>query len=354
MAESTTVPWNNLGSSGLKISNVIIGCMSYGSKEWADWVISDEEKVYEILNKAYELGIRTFDTADMYSNGVSEILLGKWIKKYNIKRDKIVIMTKVFNPVDEDIEDLFKKQIRGFTKAEEVEIINSRGLSRKHILDGAQESVRRLGTYIDLYQIHRFDHEVPMEETMRALNDVVEQGHARYIGASTMRAVEFVMLQNVAEKNGWHKFVSMQSKYNLLDREDEHEMNYYCQKTGVGLIPWSPLAAGMLARPVPEVLDDSNITARQKNGRGKISAQDKDKVADITIINRVEEVAKKLNVPMAAVATAWALAKGTNPIAGISSVKRLEELFVGANLKLSEEDIKYLEEPYLPKLRDIR
>nr|QFR37201.1 aldo-keto reductase [Cyberlindnera americana] len=348
---SQTVPWNNLGESGLKISNVIIGCMTFGSKEWADWVIDDEEEVFAILNKAYELGIRTFDTADMYSNGVSEILLGKWIKKFNIKRDKIVIMSKVFNPVDDEIKDLVKKKVTGtFTKEEEINLANGRGLSRKHILDAAENSVKRLGTYMDLYQIHRFDPETPIEETMRALNDVVEKGYTRYIGASTMRAVEFVMMQNVAEKNGWYKFVSMQSMYHLLNREDENEMNYYCQKTGVGLIPWSPLAAGLLARPVPT---EETFTARQKSGGKRLSftANDKERAVEIKIIGRVEEISKKKGVPMAAIATAWALAKGTNPIVGVSSVKRCQELLIGANLKLSEEEITYLEEPYVPKIR---
>ncbi|CCH44614.1 putative aryl-alcohol dehydrogenase [Wickerhamomyces ciferrii] len=349
------VPWKNLGKSGLKISNVIVGCMSFGSKSWLPWVEDDEEKIFKILNTAYDHGIRTFDTADVYSNGLSEVLLGKFLKKYNIKRDKVVILTKVYFPVDEDLVDfsVFNKR----TPEQELDLQNSQGLTRKHIFDAIEGSIKRLGTYVDVYQIHRFDPNTPVEETLKALNDVVEAGYTRYIGASLMKAVQFAELQFIAEKNGWHKFISMQSYYNLLNREDEQELNYFADKTGVGLIPYSPLAAGALAKPIP---NQDELTERQKAPYGQrttntaaniISQTDPSQESERSIINRVGELAEKKNSTRAAVAIAWSISKGAAPILGLSSEKRVLEAVEGANLQLTNDEIKYLEEPYIPRVR---
>ncbi|CCH44550.1 putative aryl-alcohol dehydrogenase [Wickerhamomyces ciferrii] len=351
------VPWVNLGKSGLKISNVIIGAMSFGSKGWMEWVEDDEEKIFKILKKAYDHGIRTYDTADLYSNGLSEIILGKFLKKYNIKRDKVVILTKVWAPVDESVGYDFMA-LRDFkTEEQGIDFANNKGLSRRHILDAAENSVRRLGTYIDVYQIHRYDPDTPQEETMKALNDVVEKGLTRYIGASTSRAVDFVEYQHIAEKNGWHKFISVQSYYNLINREDEHELNYYAKKTGVGIIPWSPLAGGVLARDVDSGSNDSSLTKRQQAPTFKhiadyvLKSDDPEKAAEVSIVQRIGELASKKNVSRAAIATAWVIHKGAQPIVGLNSEKRVDDLIVGANLKLDEEEVKYLEEPYKPRVR---
>ncbi|ODQ57155.1 hypothetical protein WICANDRAFT_35844 [Wickerhamomyces anomalus NRRL Y-366-8] len=354
---SQLVPWKNLGKSGLKISNIIIGCMSFGSKNWEEWLIEDKEEIFKILKTGYDHGIRTYDTADVYSNGLSEKLLGEFLKKYQIKRDKVVILTKVFYPVDDDYPVGYPGNVLDNigSEVDKLNFQNNRGLSRKHILDAAKNSVERLGTYIDVYQIHRYDPSTPQEETMKALNDCIEAGYTRYIGASSMKAVEFAEYQHIADKNGWQKFISMQSFYNLLNREDEREMNYYCDKTGVGLIPWSPLAGGTLARPVPK--EESEFTTRTQVTKfnaligGGFTAEDNTKIVDIEIIKRVGEIAGKKNVTMAAVATAWVISKGAAPIIGFSSEKRVLDAVIGANLKLTEDEIKYLEEPYQPRLR---
>lgn len=335
---SQIIEWTKLGSSGLKISKVIIGFMSYGKKSWADWVEEDEEKIFGILKRAYDLGLRTYDTADVYSNGYSEVLLGKFLKKYEIPRDKVVIMTKGFFATDESMD------LKHGGSANSISLINSQGLSRKHILDAADNSVRRLGTYIDLYQIHRYDHQTPPEETMRALNSIVESGKTRYIGASSMRATEFAQLQFIAERNGWHKFVSMQDYYNLLYREEEREMHHFCKKTGVGIIPWSPNARGLLTRPVEKTTDRilSDPTFKPL-GLNNLSEADKE------IIKRVEKVASDKGVPMASIASAWVLSKGHNPIIGLNSIARVEEALLSTQIKLTADEISFLEQGYQPK-----
>ncbi|GME69793.1 unnamed protein product [[Candida] boidinii] len=333
----------NLGKSGLKVSKVIVGCMSFGLKSWADWVIEDEEKIFAVLKKCYDSGLRTFDTADVYSNGHSEVLLGKFIKKYNIKRDKIVILSKLFFPVDADTPGFSLS--KGATLPVH-EYINSKGLSRKHILDAVSNSVKRLDTYIDVLQIHRFDPTTPIEETMSALHDTVKSGQVRYIGASTMKAYQFVMMQSIAEQNHWTKFISMQNYYNLLYREEEREMNQYCKETGVSIIPWSPNARGILTRPILEKFGDTsraNTDSKYKLFFDKISETDK------TIITRVEEVAKSKNVSMASVSTAWVLHKGGYPIVGFSKPERVDDALIALSLNLTDDEIKYLEEPYIPK-----
>ncbi|CDH12259.1 related to Putative aryl-alcohol dehydrogenase YPL088W [Zygosaccharomyces bailii ISA1307] len=376
------------GTTGIKISPIIVGCMSYGSKLWAPWVLDDEEEVFEILKYCYDAGIRTFDTADVYSNGVSERLLGKFLQKYKIKRETVVILSKINFPVDESLglsmndvyhhneataldlanqRGLSRKhiisgaaqsverlgtyidvlQIHRFdpdTPIEEtmptaLDLANQRGLSRKHIISGAAQSVERLGTYIDVLQIHRFDPDTPIEETMRALNDVVESGLTRYIGASTMLATEFVEMQHVAETHGWFKFVSWQTQYNLLYREDEREVMPYSKKRGIALIPWSPNRRGFLTRP----LGQQTLRSKSAPIDRKLSEADKE------IIGRVEELARVKGVSMAAISTAWVLSKGCNPIVGMSSIERVKDALSALSVKLTEEDLQYLEEAYVPK-----
>ncbi|ETI26766.1 hypothetical protein G647_10211 [Cladophialophora carrionii CBS 160.54] len=339
--------YKNLGNSGLKISKVILGCMGYGTPEWQGWVL-DEEASLPLLEYAYKIGIRTWDTADAYasspsthSHGRSEEVIGKAIKKYQIPRERLVILTKCFFGVTPD------KISNSWVYGNEGEELNQVGLSRKHIIDAVDKSVARLGTYIDVLQIHRLDRSVPREEIMRALNDVVESGKVRYIGASSMAAWEFQELQNVADKHGWHKFISMQNYHNLLYREEENEMIPYCNHTGVGVIPWSPVARGALTRPWN---DRASIREETDGGLKSLVRSAEDKV-DREIVGRVEEVAKKLNKSMAQVAIAWSLSKGVNPIVGMNKKERMDEALEASKIKLSEEDIKFLEELYLPKKR---
>ena len=327
----------NLGNSGLKVSKVIMGCMTFGSDKWQPWVMNEEESL-PIFEHAYKAGINTWDTADVYSNGLSEEIVGKALKKYNIPRERVVIMTKVNFPVNEE------NQYSAGTGDDPM--INMKGLSRKHILDAVAKSVKRLGTYIDVLQIHRLDRETSKEEIMRALNDVIEQGLVRYIGASSMAAWEFQQLQNIAEKHGWYKFISMQNLYNLLYREEEREMIPYCQATGVGLVPWYSLAAGLLTRP----WNDESSKRAQTDELMKSIMRNDSTDSDREIVRRVEELAKKKNVAMAQIAIAWQLSHtGVAPILGLNKPKRIDEAVEALKVKLSEEEIEYLKEPYKPK-----
>jgi len=331
-----------LGNSGLKVSRVILGTMSYGSSEWQKWVLEEDEAL-PLLEHAYKAGINTWDTADVYSNGLSERIIGKALKKYNIPRSKVVLLSKCFFGVDED--NLSAQIVDASNNAGKT--VNQCGLSRKHIFDAVDASVERLGTYIDVLQIHRLDRETPREEIMRALNDVVESGKVRYIGASSMAAWEFQTLQNIAEKNGWHKFISMQNYYNLLYREEEREMIPYCQDTNVGLIPWSPIARGALTRP----WSDRNSSRAQTDKFLDFLVHSREDKVDQEIVKRVEEVAKRNGVSMACIATAWCVKKGVCPIIGMNKKERIDEAVKNVAFKLSDEDAKYLEEPYLPKVR---
>jgi len=288
------------------------------------------------LKAAWDRGVTTWDTANVYSAGVSEEIIGKAIKKFNIPRSKLVIMTKCKGLVSEDLD------VRGnehtlhlaFSKR----YINHWGLSRTAIFHQVEASLKRLGTdYIDLYQIHRADPEVPFEETMGALNDLVRWGKVRYIGASSMWTWQLAEYQNVAEKNGWAKFISMQNHYSLLYREEEREMNKYCAYAGIGLVPWGPVAGGQLARPLAAQKDSARASASQR----KLTS------ADEEIIRRTEEIAKKKGWSMAQVALAWVDGQVSSPIVGFSSVARLEEAII-PDKKLTEEERKYLEEPYQP------
>jgi aryl-alcohol dehydrogenase-like predicted oxidoreductase len=317
----------------LKVSKVILGGMGYGKKSWREWVIEDEDTVLGLLKTAYDNGIRTFDTADMYSEGQSEVLIGKFLRRYNINRSTVTILTKCFNKTADDpsLDDT------------EVNWVNRHGLSRKHIMDAVEASVSRLGTYIDVLQIHRYDHDTPREETMEALHDAVKSGKVRYIGASSMRAVEFAQLQFVAEKHGWTKFISMQNFYNLVYREEEREMIPYCKETGVGIIPWSPIARGILARPANEssLREETDPLLKRQNFKGDD--------ASLEIIRRVEKVAKDHNASMAMVSIAWVLSKGCVPIVGFNKPERIDEAINALKLKLSQDEVLYLEEPYHPR-----
>ncbi|KZT41574.1 Aldo/keto reductase [Sistotremastrum suecicum HHB10207 ss-3] len=331
------VEYRRLGKSGLRVSVPIIGAMSYGSKRWMPWVLEEEEAL-PLLKAAWDRGVNTIDTANQYSGGVSEQIVGKFIKKYNIPREKILILTKCFFPAPEDpsIQVWMHPELR-----DEQAYVNNCGLSRGAIFNQVEASLKRLDTpYIDLLQIHRFDYETPIEETMEALHDLVKSGKVRYIGGSSMWAWQFALMNSTAEKHGWTQFVSMQNMYNLMYREEEREMNAYCNHKGIGLIPWGPLASGFLARP------SGKQTTRSGDDPNKIYGRDITK-SEFVIIDRVEELAKKKGWPMSQVALAWLNSKITSPIIGISSVARLEESII-PDKKLSDEETKFLEEPYVP------
>ncbi|KAG2152539.1 NADP-dependent oxidoreductase domain-containing protein [Suillus bovinus] len=332
------VQYRTLGKSGLKVSVPILGAMSFGSSKWAPWVL-DEEPSIEIMKAAWDLGINTIDTANIYSNGESERLIAKFIKKYNIPRTQIIIATKCNGLVanDPSIQSFLRP---GLDKLPEY--VNQSGLSRAAIFNAVDASLARLETsYIDLLQIHRFDPSVTPEETMKALHDLVQSGKVRYLGASSMRCWQFAMLNDVAARNGWTTFVSMQDEYSLLYREEEREMLAYCKYNGIGVIPWAPLSAGLLARPV------GTETARLNSLKGT-TWEKKLTSADTTIINRVEELAKKKNSKMSQIALAWVASKVSSPIVGISSIQRLHDNII-EGIELTPEEIKHLEEPYEPK-----
>lgn len=330
--------------------------MSYGTKDWQDWVLNEDEAL-PLVEHAYKRGINTWDTvrlpytthnikandqADVYSHGQSEEILGKALKKYNIPRNRVVLLTKCFFGVDDE----GKMPPISASGVNDGEFVNRVGLSRKHIFDAVDASVERLGTYIDVLQIHRLDRNTPREEIMKALNDVVDSGKVRYIGASTMAAWEFQTLQNIAERNGWHKFISMQNYHNLIAREEEREMIPYCVDTGVGVIPWSPMARGVLARP----WGSRSTTREATDGALKMLIRSRETENDNAIVNRVEELAKKKGVSMAQVAIAWSLQNpNENPILGLNSKERIDEAVGAIKVKLTPEEAKYLEEPYLPK-----
>lgn len=328
-----------LGESGLKVSKIILGCMSYGSPLWQDWVL-DEEHSLPLLKAAYDAGINTWDTADMYSHGRSEVIIGKAIKKYEIPRKKLVILTKCYCPVND--QEPVQKIVP--PNPDDPKWINQLGLSRKYIFEAVDASVARLGTYIDVLQIHRLDSDTPPKEIMEALHDVVKSGKVRYIGASSMWAHEFATLQFTATLYGWTKFISMQNFYNLLHREEEREMIPFCNKTGVGLIPWSPIARGVLARPWDRSADSQRGSS---DGSTKLLFGGS---GDAEITRRVEKVAKDKGVPMASVAIAWVLSKGQAPIVGLSSEKRIREAVDALKVKLTAEEVHSLEEAYAPKM----
>jgi aryl-alcohol dehydrogenase-like predicted oxidoreductase len=313
-----------LGSSGLHVSRVCLGMMSYGNDSDRPWVL-DEAAAEPIIRRAVEGGITFFDTADVYSGGASEVATGRIVGRL-LSRDEVVIATKV--------------------RGQMTPGPNGRGLSRKHILAAIDASLERLGMdYVDLYQIHRFDHETPIEETMEALHDVVRAGKARYIGASSMYAWQFARMQHVAERHGWTRFVSMQNHYNLLYREEEREMIPLCIEDGVGVIPWSPLARGWLTGTRTREGERHTVRAETDAfGDTLYVAQDFD------VVDRVGEVAGERGVPSAQIALAWLLHKPgvTAPIIGATKLEHLEDALAAAELTLDAETVERLEEPYVP------
>ncbi|KAL1756446.1 NADP-dependent oxidoreductase domain-containing protein [Schizophyllum commune] len=342
---SGKVVYRQLGKSGLRVSVPIVGAMSFGEPGWAtfnegkSWVLGEEESI-RVLKAAWDIGINTIDTSNNYSNGASERIIAKFLERYNIPRDQVVIATKCYHIVSSNPNEFALIQPYLLNTPEHV---NNAGLSRTAIFNAVEGSLKRLNTsYIDLLQIHRFDPVVPVEETMRALHDLVVSGKVRYIGASSMRCWEFARMNEVAEKNGWTKFVSMQDQYSLLYREEEREMLAYCKFNGVGVIPYSPLFGGKLARPV-----EAGATARTESLQGTPIALPLSE-ADQAIVKRVEEIAKKRGVKMSQVALAWVASKTDSMIVGMNSPARAQESAV-ADLTLTDEEVAYLEEPYQPK-----
>ena len=316
--------YTRLGKSGLNVSRICLGMMSYGSTEWRPWV-KDEATCQEHVQKALELGVNFFDTANMYSIGVSEEFTGRALKKF-AKRDEVVIATKVF----------FKMKDNP----------NGSGLSRKHILDQVDASLRRLGTdYIDLYQIHRWDYNTPIEETLEALHDVVKLGKVRYIGASSMYAWQFCQSLYLADLYQWSRFISMQNHYNLVYREEEREMNPLCVAEGIGLIPWSPLARGMLTGTRTREGAQTQRSETDKIGQKLYGREDDFEVADA-----VGKIAEAKGISSAQVALAWLLHKPgvAAPIIGSTKLHHLEDNIKAVDVALSEEEIQALEAPYQP------
>ena len=314
------------GSTGMKVSRICLGCMSYGQPgKGMSWEL-DEESSRPYIQRALEQGINFFDTADVYSKGSSEEILGRALKDFAASRDEVVIATKVNQPMSPGP--------------------NQRGLSRKHIMSSMDASLKRLGTdYVDLYQIHRWDYETPIEETLEALHDVVRSGKARYIGASAMYAWQFAKALFTAELHGWTRFVSMQPHYNLIYREEEREMLPLCQDQNIAVIPFSPLARGQLTRKSSK---EQNETLRfQTDALAKSRYTQED---NVTTVQRVGELAESRGLPMAQVALAWMLSKPvvTAPIIGATKPHHLEDAIAALSVQLTQEEIKQLEEAYQP------
>ncbi|KAF8232491.1 aryl-alcohol dehydrogenase [Tricholoma matsutake] len=339
MDSKPKMPYVRLGNSGLKVSKVILGTMQYGDKDWQQWLLNEEEAIKHIKT-AYDAGIQTFDTANMYSNGLSEIILGKAIKQLELPRHEIVVMTKVFFTV---AREYGTNLVASGQIPEDLGYVNQHGLSRKHIFEAVKASLERLQLdYVDVLQCHRFDPDTPISETMQALHDVVQAGYVRYIGMSSCWAWQCLPCKDYAIANNLTPFISMQNHYNLVYREDEREMFPTLKLFGVGSIPWSPLARGLLTRPLEEqTLRGSTDWFIQRYSSAEGTPE---------ILRRVESVAKKMNISMAQVTVAWCLCKEgvTAPIIGTTSVKNLEDIIGGVHVKLSDEDIKFLEEPYKP------
>jgi len=328
------VKYVNLGSTGLRVSRVCLGMMSYGNDSDRPWVL-DEQAAEPIVKAAADGGVTFYDTADTYSGGASEVATGRLLGKL-FDRDDVVVATKVYNPVVPT-----GRPDPGPGRDE-----NGRGLSRKHIMAAIDASLRRLGMeYVDLYQIHRWDYQTPIEETMEALHDVVRAGKARYIGASSMFAWQFAKAQRVAMRNGGTRFVAMQNHYNLLYREEEREMIPQCIDQGVGVIPWSPLARGMLAGT--RTRDGEQRTTRSGSDAFIDSLYT---ASDFDVVDRVREVAARRGVPAAQVALAWLLHRPgvTAPIVGATKLSHLEDALAAERLELSEDEMRQLEEPYIP------
>lgn len=321
-----------LRSTGVDVSRICLGCMSFGKPGKENGVFpwaKDYDDAKPIFKKAVDSGINYFDTANVYQLGTSEEITGRLIKEFGLDRDEIVVATKV---------NFAMREGRP----------NGAGLSRKNIMTEIDHSLKRLNLdYVDLYQIHRLDHETPMEEIMEALHDVVKSGKARYIGASVMWAWEFERLNQIAERNGWTKFVSMQNQYNLIYREEEREMIPLCQDRKVAIVPWSPLAGGRCAHPWGTKTHRNSIDEVSPAVWGSTDAQDK------VVVDNLEKISKELGYSMAQVSLAWMLSKSyiTSPIVGFTDVKHVEEAVSSLNIKLSDDIIKRLEAPYVPHIK---
>ncbi|MDB5442568.1 MAG: aldo/keto reductase [Phenylobacterium sp.] len=315
-----------LGSTGLKVSRLCLGCMTYGSKAWRSWVL-DMEEAKPFFQTAVEKGITFFDTANVYSIGASEEVTGRWLREF-ARREEIVVATKVNGPMGPGP--------------------NEKGLSRKSIMAQIDASLTRLGMdYVDLYQIHRFDYETPIEETLEALNDVVRAGKARYIGASSMYAWQFARMLAVSDQHGWSRFVSMQPQYNLVYREEEREMLPLCRNEGIGVIPWSPLARGFLAGGRGAPKEGNTERARTDEFSPRLYYRD----ADFKVVDTVTEIAKARGLSNMQVALAWVLKNPaiTAPIIGASKLGHLEDAVSALDVKLSDDEVKALEAEYQPK-----
>ncbi|KAJ6448922.1 Aldo/keto reductase [Mycena sanguinolenta] len=367
MSNTKPVGYVRLGNSGLKVSKSILGCMGYGSPEWHPWILGEQECI-EHVKFAYDLGINTFDTANVYSNGLGEIVLGNAIKKLDLPREEVVVMTKIRGAVGKT-PDVSAWELY-MTGPDNMGYVNQHGLSRKHIFAAVRDSLKRLQLdYIDVLQCHRVDNDTPISETMEALHDVVKAGLVRYIGMSSCYAWQFHAMQNTsgyrsalliyliidvnadyALAHNLTPFISMQNQYSLVYREEEREMMPTLRHLGVGSIPWSPLAQGRLTRPYRAAATDSaqTQTARQASEPGA------DYLAlgrgNKAVLQRVEEVAIKHNATMAQISLAWVMSKDkvTAPVVGSSSIEKLKDLVGALDIRLSPEDIRYLEEPYMP------
>lgn len=319
--------YRNLGRTGLKVSPLCLGTMTYGTPQWRDWVLDDRQS-RPFIEQALNAGINFFDTADMYSDGASEEVVGRALRDF-ARREEVVLATKVYNPTGNKTP-------------------NEQGLSRKHIHHAIDASLTRLGMeYVDLYQTHRWDYDTPIEETMEALHEVVKAGKARYIGASSMHAWQFAKAQHIAEKNGWTKFSTMQPMVNLIYREEEREMIPQCIDQGVGVIPWSPLARGILAGSKP--VNGEGQTTRAKSDE-QMRAWNLGLERDTPVIEALHEVAEARNVSPAQVALAWLLQKPgiTAPIVGASKAHHMDQALGALEITLDEAEIERLEAPYVP------
>jgi aryl-alcohol dehydrogenase-like predicted oxidoreductase len=319
------VEYVNLGSTGLKVSRICLGTMNYGDPGWRSWVLP-AETANPLIQHALELGINFFDTANMYSLGASECVLGSALNKF-ARRDEVVIATKVFWPMGDDP--------------------NQRGLSRKHIMDAIDASLQRLNTdYVDLYYIHRWDDNTPLEESLEALNDIVKDGKARYVGASSMRAWQFAKALYLADLHGWTRFVAMQNHHNLVYREEEREMIPLCVDQRVGILPWSPLAAGFLAGNWPR--DGEALTVRSQTDTFAHRAYRRE--CSFDILDRVGEIADQHGVFPAKIAVSWLLHQPSivSPVIGASKRQHIEDAAAALDIELTDQEIDYLEEPYRP------
>ena len=320
----------NLGRTGLRVSRLCLGTMTFGSLAWRPWVL-DEEAGRPFIRRAVEAGINFFDTADMYSRGVSEEILGRALREFTT-RDQAVIATKAFFPMGEGP--------------------NDGGLSRKHLFESIDASLRRLATdHVDLYQIHRFDPHTPIEETLEALDDIVRAGKARYVGASSMYAWQFARMLHVAERRGWTRFAAMQNHYNLVYREEEREMLPLCRAEGIGVIPWSPLARGFLAG------NRARSAADADRGGATLRAQTDEYARDLyyaesdfRVVERLVELARRRGAAPAQIALAWMLRQPgvTAPIVGTTKLEHLDTLVAALDIALDDDECRLLEEPYVP------